>query len=189
MTLIISNVLLIINVFLFCFFFLRMKKQFSTEKYERLMQERMHSILLDFNLQPDRRCMEKGDFPEAITILEERMQGLKNLISDADGRFNALSHKIEAVNKVSSIEKNMESVKNSEKPLQVHDMVRNADVEESKITVYSGREEIAKKDEFTRMKIFEMSKSGWANDYIAQKLSIPLAEVELIYGEQRIVHF
>ena len=170
MTLIISNVLLIINIFLFCFFFLRMKKQFSTEKYERLMQERMHSILLDFNLQTD----------QAITILEEKMQELKNLISDADGRFNALSHKIEVVNKVSSIEKNMESVKNSEKPLQVHEMVRNADVEESKITVYSGREEIAKKDEFTRMKIFEMSKSGWANDYIAQKLSIPLAEVELI---------
>ena len=66
------------------------------------MQERMHSILLDFNLQTD----------QAITILEEKMQELKNLISDADGRFNALSHKIEAVNKVSSIEKNIESVKN-----------------------------------------------------------------------------
>ena len=171
MALLFANILLIINVLLMFFFFFKIKKQFSAKSYERLIQERMRSILLDFNLQTD----------QAITILEEKMQELKNLVSDADGRFNALSHKLEAINKNTSIEKSVNTVRSNEKIIGPQQIVRNnSNMEENRIEVYSGYEQVAKKDEFTRRKIVEMSKSGWANDYIAQKLSIPLAEVELI---------
>ncbi|MGP1438058.1 MAG: DUF6115 domain-containing protein [Treponema sp.] len=126
----------------------------------------MRSILLDFNLQTD----------QAITILEEKMQELKNLIADADGRFNALSRKLEAINIQAKNEAETKKISN-EKPSPI---VKKNVIEQNSVVVYSGAEDIAKKDEFTRRKIVEMSKSGWANDYIAQKLSIPLAEVELI---------
>lgn len=165
--LIISSVLLVINIFLLFFFFFKMKRQFSTETYKTLMQQRMQSILMDFNLQTD----------QAITILEDKMSELKNLISDADGRFNALSRKLEAIDSLQVVEKNTVVEKNDEKLLLP---ITKDIVEENNVVIYSGHEDFEKKDEFTRRRIVEMSKSGWANDYIAHKLSIPLAEVELI---------
>jgi len=170
--LIISSVLLIINIILMCFLYFRIKKQFSPEAYKDLMQKRMNSILMDFNLQTD----------QAITILEDKMSDLKKLILDADGRFNALSRKLEAINELRNfdsdiVNKNIELKKTNEEFVQP---VSKEVVEENKVVIYSGHEEFAKKDEFTRKRIVEMSKSGWANDFIAQKLSIPLAEVELI---------
>lgn len=165
--LVISSVLLVINIFMLFFFFFKMKKQFSTETYKTLMQQRMQSILMDFNLQTD----------QAVTILEDKMGELKNLISDADGRFNALSRKLEAISTLENIERNAVVEKKDEKLF----LPNSKDVvEENKVVIYSGREDFEKKDEFTRRRIVEMSKSGWANDYIAHKLSIPLAEVELI---------
>lgn len=166
MMLVISSILLIINVLLMFFFFFKIKKQFSVKAYETLMRERMNSITVDFNLQID----------QAITILESKIDELRNLISDADRRFNALSRKIEAANNIKVIEKEMSIASDKE---EVQTITKNV-VGKDSIVVYSGREDLAKKDEFTRKKIVEMSKSGWANDYIAQKLSIPLAEVELI---------
>lgn len=149
------------------FFFFRMRKQFSVEKYEDLMQKRMHSILMDFNLQTD----------QAITILEDKMSELKGIISDADGRFNVLSRKLEAINNIQNIERDI-VIENDN--MKVGLPIAKDISEENKVVVYSGREDFVKKDEFTRRRIVEMSKSGWANDYIAQKLSLPLAEVELI---------
>ena len=167
MMLVVSSVLLIINIILMFFFFFEIRKKFSVEAYEKLMQQRMQSILMDFNLQID----------QAITILENRMQELRNLISDADGRFNALSHKLEAVDNLQSIMNDAVIARNNEKYAQ---QVTKDLTSESKVVVYSGNKDFAKKDEFTRKKIVEMAKSGWANDYIAQKVSMPLAEVELI---------
>ncbi|MGP1440350.1 MAG: DUF6115 domain-containing protein [Treponema sp.] len=143
-----------------------MKKQFSVEVYEALMRERVRPILMDFNLQID----------QAITILEDKMNELKGLISDADGRFNALSRKIEAMDKVQILEKNTFSTKTNE---QIIPPIVNNVVKEE-VVIYSGREDFAKKDELNRRRIVEMSKSGWSNEYIAQELSLPLAEVELI---------
>ncbi|MGP1521240.1 MAG: DUF6115 domain-containing protein [Treponema sp.] len=162
-----SIVLLIINILLMFFFFFKMKKQFSVEAYEALMRERVRPILMDFNLQID----------QAITILEDKMNELKGLISDADGRFNALSRKIEAMDKVQILEKNAFPAKTNE---QIVQPIVNNVVKEDEVVIYSGREDFAKKDELNRRRIVEMSKSGWSNEYIAQELSIPLAEVELI---------
>ena len=165
--LIISSVLLVVNIFLMFFFFFKIKRQFSPEVYRDLMQQRMRSILMDFNLQTD----------QAITILEDRMNELKNLISDADRCFKALSNKLDVIGKFQNIDRDVVVEKNNEK--LIPETSKNV-VAENKGMVYSGYEGIAKKDEFTRRRIIDMSKSGWANDYISQKLSIPLAEVELI---------
>lgn len=171
MMLVISSVLLTINIILMCFLYFRIKKQFSPEAYKDLMQKRMNSILMDFNLQTD----------QAITILEDKMNELKNLILDADGRFNALSRKLQVIDEMKNIDRVVVNKESSEKTVkEFAQPVSKEIVEENKVVIYQGHEDLAKKDEFTRRRIVEMSKSGWANDYIAQKLSIPLAEVELI---------
>ena len=170
--LVISSVLLIINIILMCFLYFRIKKQFSPEAYKDLMQKRMNSILMDFNLQTD----------QAITILEDKMNELKNLILDADGRFNALSRKLQVIDEMKNIDRVVVNKESSEKTVKEFAQPVSKEIveEKNKVVIYQGHEDLAKKDEFTRRRIVEMSKSGWANDYIAQKLTIPLAEVELI---------
>ena len=69
------------------------------------MQKRMNSILMDFNLQTD----------QAITILEDKMNELKNLILDADGRFNALSRKLQVIDEMKNIDRVVVNKEVSEK--------------------------------------------------------------------------
>lgn len=174
----ISIFLFILNVFLMILFFVRIKKRFSHDKIESLMRDRMTSILRDFNFQTS----------QAVTILEEKIEEMRDLISDADKRFVALSSKMEMT------EREMEYIKKIDASTSIptanlnasHSFVVTKDSSYNTLDVSSQNanyhvfREPAQNDKIVKMKVVEMYKNGWSIDFIADKLSIPQEEVRLI---------
>lgn len=148
-------------------FFLKIKKEFSSEKYEKIIKDRMTSISRDFNFQTD----------QAVTILEDKIEEMKKIISDADKRFLALSKQIntnaiqtEKLNKSDVNQNNFTPIDSNEpKTTQINNSLS-----------YASYKEMPNNDKITKMKIVEMYKSGWSLDFIADKLSMSIEEVRLI---------
>lgn len=173
--LIIAIILLVINIFLILFFFLKIKRQFSPEKQQTIMKEMMNSILKEFNFQTD----------QAVTILEEKIKETKKLIVDADKRFLALSRQLEASHLQ---DKRIQQYENL-KPIARMEVKSEVDVNQDSLKeenskentfVYKGSLEKFQNDKILKVKVIEMYKNGWSIDFIADKLSLPREEVRLI---------
>ena len=127
----------------------------------------MTSISRDFNFQTD----------QAVTILEDKIEEMKKIISDADKRFLALSKQIntnaiqtEKLNKSDVNQNNFTPIDSNEpKTTQINNSLS-----------YASYKEMPNNDKITKMKIVEMYKSGWSLDFIADKLSMSIEEVRLI---------
>ena len=144
-------------------FFSKIKKRFSVESYENLLNERMSAILRDFNFHTD----------QAVTILEDRINEMKKLMADADKRFIALSKKLESASAQTA--KMNEDIVDEVEKLEQNFSSRNI----AKAEVYSFNEK-GQTDKFIKNKIIEMHKNGWSIEFIADKLSLPIEEVRLI---------
>ena len=160
------------------FFFIKIKRRFSNDKIEALMRDRMASILRDFNFQTS----------QAITILEEKIEEMRDLVSDADKRFVALSKKIDMTEReMVRIKEVDSSTLTPTSNLNISDSYsvtkdtpyNTLDVSNQKAN-YQTLRESTQNDKIVKMKVVEMYKNGWSIDFIANKLSIPQEEVRLI---------
>jgi len=169
----ISILLFILNISLMFFFFIKMKRRFSHDKIELLMKDSMASILRDFNFQTS----------QAITILEEKIEEMRELVSDADKRFLALSKKIEMTERemvhIKEVDSSTSSLASNSFLASKNTSYNNLDVSNQKVN-YQTLREPAQNDKILKMKVVEMYKNGWSIDFIANKLSIPQEEVRLI---------
>ena len=178
----VAIILLVINVLLMLFFFLKIRARFSYEKQQAMMRDMMNSILKEFNLQTD----------QAVTILEEKIQEMKKLILDSDKRFIALSRKLEASHVQDERIKQYESGRliekkevdtiegKSEVDLNKDELKTKVAQESVNAFVYKGSVDMAQNDKILKAKVVEMYKNGWSIDFIADKLSIPREEVRLM---------
>lgn len=190
---IVAIVLLVVNLLFMLFFYLKIRRNFSTERYEILMRDRMNIILTNFNFQTN----------QAITILEERIDEMKELLVDADKRFVALSSKMSASARQSEMLKNevlpnekmnekrdgigglvLESQDNIEIPSLQTTTSPPVSPEIPQTTLYEDlrtlQQDPAQNDAILRMKVVEMCKSGWSIEFIADKLKRPVEEVRII---------
>lgn len=188
---ILAIVLLIVNFLLMLIFYFKIKRNFSLERYEQLMQDRMNSILRDFNFQTN----------QAITILEERIDEMKGLIADADKRFLALSKKMNASSHQEEMLKRGAIVaqERNEKPntfLSETDNIGDNLTQPAKVAMQPSlqlspqeasyqdlqhlQQDASQNDAILKMKVVEMYKNGWSIDFIADKLGMPREEVRII---------
>ncbi len=190
---IVAIVLLVVNLLFMLFFYLKIRRNFSTERYEILMRDRMNIILTNFNFQTN----------QAITILEERIDEMKELLVDADKRFVALSSKMSASARQSEMLKNevlpnekmnekrdgigglvLESQDNIEIPSLQTTTSPPVSPEIPQTTLYEDlrtlQQDPAQNDAILRMQVVEMCKSGWSIEFIADKLKRPVEEVRII---------
>ena len=188
---ILAIVLLIVNFLLMLIFYFKIKRNFSLERYEQLMQDRMNSILRDFNFQTN----------QAITILEERIDEMKGLIADADKRFLALSKKMNASSHQEEMLKREAIVpqERNENPstfLSETDNIGDNLTQPAKVAMQPSsqlspqeasyqdlqhlQQDASQNDAILKMKVVEMYKNGWSIDFIADKLEMPREEVRII---------
>ena len=207
---IVAIILLAINFLFMLLFYVKIRRNFSRDKYEALMKERMNAILRDFNFQTN----------QAVTVLEERIDEMKELIADADRRFVALSKKMNASSKQNEMLKNemhrseifqnevMEleektcgtdallnerksdvikvGLKHIEAEKTSQQVVQSTTLQDAlpKIPSYEDlrplQQDASQNDAIIKMKVVEMSKNGWSVEFIANKLKLPLEEVKII---------
>lgn len=191
-------VLLVINFFLMLLFYLKIRRNFSADRYEAVMQDRMNTILREFNFQTN----------QAITVLEARIEEMKELIADADKRFMALSKKMSASSRQDKMlnrgAKNVEEIgEENDKFLNaVKENIRDADLQaslepssqttsqqvagqvDSQVEAYQEvqymQHDTSQNDAILKMRVVEMYKNGWSIDFIADKLEMPREEVRII---------
>lgn len=158
--------LLIINILLMLFFYFKIKKNFSAEKYEVSVKDRMGVILRSFNFQTN----------QAITILEERIEEMKHLLQDADKRFVALSNKIQFSSVQYAHCKDEDIVEDTSMLNNLNQYAES----KNRIITYQNLQEPLQNDAILKMKVVEMYKNGWSIDFIADKLDMPQEEVRII---------
>lgn len=191
-------VLLVINFFLMLLFYLKIRRNFSADRYEAVMQDRMNTILREFNFQTN----------QAITVLEARIEEMKELIADADKRFMALSKKMSASSRQDKMlnrgAKNVEEIgeENDNFLNAVKENIRDADLQaslepssqttsqqvagqvDSQVEAYQEvqymQHDTSQNDAILKMRVVEMYKNGWSIDFIADKLEMPREEVRII---------
>ena len=191
-------VLLVINFFLMLLFYLKIRRNFSADRYEAVMQDRMNTILREFNFQTN----------QAITVLEARIEEMKELIADADKRFMALSKKMSASSRQDKMlnrgAKNVEEIgeENDNFLNAVKENIRDADLQaslepssqttsqqvagqvDSQVDAYQEMQymqhDTSQNDAILKMRVVEMYKNGWSIDFIADKLEMPREEVRII---------
>ena len=191
-------VLLVINFFLMLLFYFKIRRNFSADRYEAVMQDRMNTILREFNFQTN----------QAITVLEARIEEMKELIADADKRFMALSKKMSASSRQDKMlnhgAKNVEEIgeENDNFLNAVKENIRDADLQaslepssqttsqqvagqvDSQVEAYQEvqymQHDTSQNDAILKMRVVEMYKNGWSIDFIADKLEMPREEVRII---------
>ena len=191
-------VLFVIIFFLMLLFYLKIRRNFSADRYEAVMQDRMNTILREFNFQTN----------QAITVLEARIEEMKELIADADKRFMALSKKMSASSRQDKMlkrgAKNVEEIgeENDNFLNAVKENIRDADLQaslepssqttsqqvagqmDSQVEAYQEMQYVqhdtSQNDAILKMRVVEMYKNGWSIDFIADKLEMPREEVRII---------
>ena len=191
---VLSVLILIINVCLWLFFFVKFKREFSSEK-----------VLENIRREVDKLLMEIQRETETTTLLiEARIEGLKKLISEADkrlsiaeGEIKKRKHEKQVLSKLHTEENVPVKKTQVQKKLEAYEMIASpspalalevqpeveVDVEPELFNQepqFSVAPEPVKIKKSTKDKILEMYKQDFTSQYIAKELGISVSEVDFL---------
>lgn len=171
------------------YLYLKIRKNFSSDSYEKNMRTKMEEIMRIFNFQTD----------QAITILEDKISQMNESVNQADKRLSALKLQKDSKIKENTVKKKLhgeelpfeENSPNKKtvqgKKSEVNEKNAGAD-KENPIEIYTkklGGENAAvvtsaSAAEIKKEIIIDMAKKGASSDYIAKQVELPVGEVEFI---------
>ena len=193
-SLFLSILILIINICLWLFFFIKFKREFSSEK-----------VLENIRIEVDKLLKEIQRETENTTLLiEARIEGLKTLISEADkrlsiaeGEIKKRKHEKQVLSKLHAEENVPVKKTQVQKKLEAYEMIASpssapalevqpeveVDVEPELFNQepqFSVAPEPVKIKKSTKDKILEMYKQDFTSQYIAKELGISVSEVDFL---------
>ena len=191
-SLFLSILILIVNVCLWLFFFVKFKREFSSEK-----------VLESIRIEVDKLLKEIQRETENTTLLvEARIDGLKQLISEADkrlsiaeGEIKKRKHEKQVLSKLHAEENVPVKKTQVQKKLEAYELIASpapaSDTPpEVEVAVepelfnqepqFSVAPEPVKIKKSVKDKIIEMYKQDFTTQYIAKELGISVSEVDFL---------
>lgn len=162
--LILAVILFFVNLVVFPIFYLRLKSRFSSRRVLSEIRQEMDSLIVDLGRETDRD----------VALLESRIQGLRNLMEEAQQMILLSSRETEKRKRSSEIE---------------HQLTMNPHKEETKpvepVRVYTRQSVIRSSSPVTievplAERVLDLARKDISPQMIAKTLSVSLGEVELI---------
>lgn len=172
-------VLLIVNIILMLIFYRRISRNFSQNAYRDKMREEVNRLIIDIEHQSD----------NAVTVLEDKMQRIEKLLADTDKHLLLIEKSHEKWVYQKDVMQAMQpppekkSIQNSLFPAEAIDA---PSPKGDSITIYTkqlaGQADIVKSGLglSPREQVIDFAKKGFSLDFIAEKVDLPLGEIELI---------
>lgn len=182
---ILTIILLILNIFYVLFFYFKMQKRFSNKAEINAVKQEVHKLMGEIAFQTE----------QVITILEDKLNEVNNAIAEFDRHILIAKKEAELAKK--SIE-TMQNIKNntlstkenyittvgmqgrtaSIKGSNVQSQNNNMHNPTEPIKIYTKQVGISVSS--YKEQILEMYRKGFSTEMIADKIPIPIGEIELI---------
>lgn len=193
-SLFLSILILIVNVCLWLFFFVKFKKEFSSEKVLESIRREVDKLLMEIQRETENTTL----------LIEARIDGLKQLISEADkrlsiaeGEIKKRKHEKQVLSKLHAEENVPVKKTQVQKKLEAYEVIAapapaldvkpeievDVDVEPELFNQepqFSVAPEPVKIKKSTKDKILEMYKQDFTSQYIAKELGVSVSEVDFL---------
>jgi DNA-binding NarL/FixJ family response regulator len=155
--LILSLLVFIANVLLWIVLFMRLKKQFSPDTVLRDIRAEFDALLRDI----------QGEVTKDITIAADRIQDLRTIINEADRHILLSDAELKKREREKMVVETMQKIPAPVEtvPVEIPVIVKNYEPAVPKKSI--------------REQVLELAASGLTSEFIAQKLSISITEVQL----------
>ena len=190
--LVLSVLILIINVCLWLFFYIKFKREFSSEKVLESIRREVDKLLMEIQRETENTTL----------LIEARIEGLKLLIDEADKRISIAEgeikkrrHEKQVLSKLHTEENAPVKKTQVQKKLEAYEMLASHSPAsetppEVEVVVepelfnqepqFSVASEPVKIKKSVKDKILEMYKQDFTTQYIAKELGISISEVDFL---------
>ena len=190
--LVLSVLILIINVGLWLFFYIKFKTEFSSAKVLENIRREVDKLLIEIQRETENTTL----------LIEARIEGLKQLIDEADKRISIAEgeikkrrHEKQVLSKLHTEENVPVKKTQVQKKLEAYEMIASpTPVSETPPEVevavepelfnqepqFSVAQEPVKIKKSVKDKIIEMYKQDFTTQYIAKELGISVSEVDFL---------
>ena len=190
--LILSVLILIINVGLWLFFYIKFKTEFSSEKVLQNIRREVDKLLIEIQRETENTTL----------LIEARIEGLKQLIDEADKRISIAEgeikkrrHEKQVLSKLhaeenvpvkkTQVQKRLETYEIIAAPTSASDTPPEVEVAVepelfNQEPQFSVAQEPVKIKKSVKDKIIEMYKQDFTSQYIAKELGISVSEVDFL---------
>ena len=190
--LVLSVLILIINVGLWLFFYIKFKTEFSSAKVLENIRREVDKLLIEIQRETE----------NTILLIEARIEGLKQLIDEADKRISIAEgeikkrhHEKQVLSKLhaeetvpvkkTQVQKKLEAYELIASPAPASDTPPEVEVAVepelfNQEPQFSVAQEPVKIKKSVKDKIIEMYKQDFTSQYIAKELGISVSEVDFL---------
>ncbi len=172
----IAVLLLVVNIFLFVFFFIVLKIRFSPKRLLRDIESELNLLYKDLQHEID---MD-------VSLIEDRTASLRSLISTADKRILLAASEIEKREKSVSVADSVLSSGSSSRGSERKSVYTRREITENAAAAEKARSGADLRSGFivpeipVREQVVMLAKKDISPDEIAKILSLPRSEVDLI---------
>ncbi|MGP1577433.1 MAG: hypothetical protein ACTTH7_08160 [Treponema sp.] len=178
----VSLILLLVNIILMLFFYWKVSRNFSENAYRDTMRKEVNRLIIDIEHESD----------TAITLLEDKIQRIEKLLADTDKHLLLIETEQGKWARQNDVMQTFHSpsvpVPDNQQPAtEAHNSASAAEQHKNdSITIYTKQihphPEMAKTslNVSLREQVIDFAKKGFSLEFIAEKVDLPLGEIELI---------